>query len=120
MVWVHGPFPCGVWPEIKIAQLALVNVMDDGEKIVADGGYKGEQCFVTPNGLNNFDQQKKSDVRAHHEPVNARLKKWGTLKNTFHHHPKKHAAVFHAAANICQLEIMMGEPLFDVDYDDFD
>ncbi len=87
MVWVHGPFPCGVWPDIKIAQLALVNVMDDGEKIVADGGYKGEQCFVTPNGLNNFDQQKKSDVRAHHEPVNARLKKWGTLKNTFHHHP---------------------------------
>jgi hypothetical protein len=23
----------------------------------------------------------------------------GSLKNTFHHHPKKHAAVFHAAAS---------------------
>jgi hypothetical protein len=52
--------------------------------------------------------------------VNHTIKLSDNPNPTFHHHPKKHAAVFHAAANICQLEIMMGEPLFDVDYDDFD
>jgi hypothetical protein len=58
-----------VWPDIKIAWLALMNVVDDGEKVVADGGYWGGGamlCYSQWLGLNNFDQQKKSDVRVHH------------------------------------------------------
>jgi len=37
-VWIHGPFPCGTWPDLRIARDAIVDALDDGECYLADGG----------------------------------------------------------------------------------
>ena len=63
----------------------------DGEKILADGGYRdGNQFFETPNGLHDADQRMKATARARHETINARLKRWNVLKDVFRHDIDKH------------------------------
>jgi hypothetical protein len=36
-VWINGPFPCGSWPDLRIARNALVDALDAGEYYLADG-----------------------------------------------------------------------------------
>ena len=119
IVWIHGSFPCGDWPDLAIARHGVCNMVDDGELLIADGGYHdGEQYFVTPNGLNNYEQYLQSVVRARHETVNQRFKQWAALERVFRHDVMLHPRVFHAIANIVQITIVHGEPLFSVKYDD--
>lgn len=120
IVWINGPFPCGTWPDLRIARSALIDALDSGEKYLADGGYKDGGVFaVTPNGLNSTEQQMKKIVRARHETVNRRLKQFNALHRTFRHNvSRRHSSVFRAVANITQLMIENNEPLFCVDYND--
>jgi hypothetical protein len=119
IVWVHGPFPCGEWPDLRIAREALVYALDAGEMYVADGRYHdGNNWSDTPNGLNTLEQHQKSLVRARHETANARFKMWSTLGQKYRHKKESHWAVFNAIANITQLSIRNGEPLFQVDYNE--
>jgi len=39
IVWIHGPFPPGCWPDIKIAWESIHDELDPGEMYVANGGY---------------------------------------------------------------------------------
>lgn len=85
---------------------------------MADGGYgDGNQYSLTPNGLHDYDQRQMATVRARHETVNERFKQWGALKRVFCHDLQLHSNVFQAIANITQLGIRNGEPLFDVEFD---
>jgi hypothetical protein len=119
MVWVNGPYPCGQWPDLRIARDWLVYELDPGEMFLADGGYRDGGVYAeTPNGLNTFDQRMKSVARARHETVNARMKNWGVLRGTFRHHLTRHGPIFLAIANITQIQIEEENPLFQVDYHD--
>jgi hypothetical protein len=121
IVWINGPFPCGDWPDLRIAREALVDALDRGEYYIADGGYyDGNQWSETPTGLNNFEQRQQKMVRSRHETVNSRLKQWSALNRVFRHRLSKHSPVFRAVANILQLSIENGEPLFEIEYDDND
>ena len=94
-------------------------MVDDGELLLADGGYKdGEQYLVTPNGLNDYEQKKQAEVRSRRETVNKRLMQWAAFERIFMHDLMLHPRVFHAIANIVQITIVHGEPLFSVEYDD--
>jgi hypothetical protein len=116
-VWINGPFPCGSWPDLRIARNALVDALDAGEYYLADGGYRdGNQYSVTPTGLHNFDDRQKAVVRARHESLNKRYKDWGALGRLYRHDRVSHSKVFRAIANIVQVTIMNGEPLFEVEY----
>ena len=42
VVWVNGPYPCGRWPDIKIFREDLKHMLDDGEMVIANAGYRGE------------------------------------------------------------------------------
>ena len=118
-VWINGPFPCGRWPDLRIAREALVYALDPGEYYLADGGYRdGNQYSVTPTGLNFFEDHQKAVVRARHETYNKRLKQWGALRQLYRHDRTTHSQVFRAIANIVQVTIMNGEPLFDLEYND--
>jgi len=120
-VWIHGPFPCGDWPDLRIARDAIVDALDDGEYYLADGGYSdGNQYSVTPSGFHDFTDRQQSTVRARHETINKRFKQWGALKQVYRHKRKSHSAVFRAIANITQLAMDCGEPLFEVEYDSND
>jgi hypothetical protein len=64
-VWANGPFPCGEWPDLRMARGWLVCKLERWEKRLADGGCADESGFSeTPNGLNNQDQRMKADARA--------------------------------------------------------
>ena len=117
IVWVHGPFPCGDWPDLRIMRDSIIYMIDDGEFLLADGGYNdGSNYAITPTGLNGITDRMKSTVRACHETMNSRLKKWGCLKQAFRHNLEKHGLCFSAVANVTQLAFEYGEPLFAVEY----
>lgn len=102
---------------MRIARESLISCLDPGEKYIGDGGYyDGEQWSDTPTGLHEFSDRQKSVVRARHETINRRFKQWGILKEVYRHPLETHGAVFRAVANITQLMIREGEPLFDVEY----
>jgi len=63
IVWIHGPFPPGQWPDIKIAHKSI---LEPGETYLADGGYKDRKggFSETPNSLTNEDQKMKADACA--------------------------------------------------------
>jgi hypothetical protein len=71
---------------------------------------------VTPSGHHFFGDRQKSVVRARHETLNKRFKDWGALRRLYRHSRVSHSKVFHAIANIVQVTIMNGEPLFEVEY----
>ena len=41
IVWINGPFPCGEWPDLKIALSSLVHMFEEDECEIADNGYRG-------------------------------------------------------------------------------
>ena len=116
-MWVNGPFPCGTWPDVKIARHGIQLHMATGEKYIADGGYRdGQQFGMTPTGHNNEEQRKQSVVRARHETINSRLKSWGALGKMFRHKLPLHKKVFWSIANVVQVVIEEESPPFQVDY----
>lgn len=42
IVWMHGGYPCGEWPDLKIARESYVHMLHPKERSIADKGYKDE------------------------------------------------------------------------------
>ena len=120
IVWVNGPYPCGEWPDLRIAQNAIIYEVDEGEFLLADGGYNdGSNYMETPNGLNNEDQRQKALVRARHENLNRCFKEFHSLSHRFRHPLHKHGLVAHSVTRIVQVKIREGEIIpFYVEYYD--
>ena len=122
VVWIHGPFLCGRWPDLCIFRNALKNELGIGEKAEADKGHRGEPEHVSVPDCNAFlnavARRQKALARARHETLNKRLKQWHCLHDTFRHDLTKHGQVFRAVAVITQVSIENGEPLFSVVYND--
>lgn len=121
IVWVHGPFPCGSWPDIKIFRHGLKHYLDKDERVEADNGYQGEEPMFckTPGGFSSRaegDDAKDSRrrLRARHETVNKRLKDFAILSQTYRHNLEDHAFIFRAVVVLTQLGIESGEPLFEL------
>ncbi len=55
-------------------------------------------------------------VRARHETLNRRLKKWGILSQVYCHDIMRHGEVFWVCVVVTQLTIENGELLFEVEY----
>lgn len=120
MVWAYGPFRCGEMSDLKIARKKILNLLQHGEQILTDRGYRGaRERADTPSGMNTREQRMKSIARSRHETCNKRLKQWSVLSSIYRHKCiKKHGQCFFAVANITQMIIMFEEPLFEVRYDD--
>ena len=120
IVWLHGPFPAGRWPDIKIFRHALVSYLEDGERVEADNGYIGEApTFVKcPKDIANPAENEvvQNIVRSRHETVNKRFKQWGCLSQTYRHDLLMHGDIFRSVAIITQMSIQSGEHLFSVQY----
>ena len=65
----------------------------------------GSNFGLTPTGLNNAEQKRQSLVRAQHETINGRFKRWMALSVVFWHRLWQHRKVFLSIANITQLEL---------------
>ena len=119
IVWINGPFAAGRWDDRGIARLCLNEMLDDGEKYIADGGYfDGYQWAETPDGTHSLEQRMYALSRARHETVNGRFKNWRCLKQQYRHSLEKHGPLFRSVAAIVQIGIMHGESLFSVPYNE--
>jgi len=106
IVWVNGPHPCGSWSDLRIARDRVLYELEDGEMIVADGGYNDRRMFFfTPTGLNNPEQRAQSKARALHKCINRRFKQWEVLQQRFRHDVHLHGICFHAIANLIHMEM---------------
>src|SRR5687767_9700831 len=97
IVWIHGPFPCGEWSNLRIMRETIIYALDTDEYLLGDGGYNDRRNYtVTPTGINNYLEHMKSVVRARHETCNGRFKTWQILSNEFRHNISKHGPSFRA------------------------
>ena len=46
IVWAHGGFPCGRYPDLKIAREKFVKLLHPKERAVADKGYRFDSRFI--------------------------------------------------------------------------
>ncbi len=111
MVWTHGGYPCGQYPDLTLAREAYTSSVNPGELTVADNGYNDAIYFIQKTAR-NF--QNHGTIMARHETVNKRIKQFKILKHRYRHGLEKHPSVFHAVANLTQLMIENGHPLFSV------
>lgn len=121
IVWTNGWYPCGRYPDRKIARDVLNACLEKREKYVEDGGYRDGCTYAnTATGNRNDYQKNMAIVRARHETVNRHLKQFKVLHHTYRHELCLHKYVFLVVANLTQMLLENGEPLFDCYYDDND
>lgn len=99
IVWANGAYPCGSWPDIKIARDSYLYRIDASEYTLADKGYSGDINFITPNDTNG---KRHKQIMARHETVNKRMKQFNVLKKKFHHDVVKHPRCFYSILNITE------------------
>ena len=117
--WVNGPFPCGSWPDAKIAKDSLHLMLEDGERYVADRGYRAcRPIAITPTNLSRFIDRQWGSLRARHECINRRLKQFTILQHRFRHPINKHSSVFRAVANITNMKLKGESPIWKLDFDE--
>lgn len=122
IVWINGPYECGLWPDISIFRNSLLSCLGPNKRVEADDGYIGEAPVYVkcPKSFTNPEETKwmQTRVRSRQETVNKRFKNWGILKQVFRGEIPKHGDAFRAIAVMTQLSIEDGEPLFDCGYRD--
>ena len=121
IVWVNGPFPCGDWPDLRIARSSLHHELCADEVCAADTGYMDQHGFsFNPNkGEIDFEERTHALARARHETVNNLFKKYNSLRTMWRHPREKHGIVVHAITKIVQLGLLsQGKGTFSIEYDE--
>lgn len=124
IVWVHGPFPCRKYPDIKIFQTSLKSHLGEYKRVEADDGYIGDALrhVKCPKSIANplDTEYMQNVVQGRQETVNKRFKDWGLLRQLFRHADclPQHGNVFCAIACLSQLQIDGGMKLLSVEYKD--
>ena len=120
IVWSNGPFPAGEWTDIRIFLSDLASKLKQGEKVEADLGYRGwedkveDPTICIPNTEEMVEM--KAMVRARHEMVNARLKTFCALRNSWRHDRSHHGLAFRCIVMMVQLTFESGNALPKVSY----
>ena len=103
IVWIYGPCR-GAKHDITMFRDALKDMLDEGEMVEADRGYRGDDKVRTPDDFEDiFEMGDKNRIRARHESCNHRFKVWGILKQQYRHNTESHGVVFRAIAAITQM-----------------
>lgn len=104
---VDGPFPCGSFLDLKIFRGGIKNYLEESEMVIADKGYPDEKVY--------HDIESERFVRSRHEHIHKRSRHFGVLRYKFVHDIRKHSVCFRAVANLTQLAIVSGEPLYNIE-----
>ena len=68
-----------------------------------------------PDNANNTEHKRTMGVlRARHETLNGSLTNWGCLWQFYCHSRNKHCMLFQTVAVVAQVNISLGNPLFQV------
>jgi hypothetical protein len=124
LVWINGPYEPGIWNDLVVFRNALLSELDEGERVEADDGNRGEspRYVKCPSSIGSHEECEKevAFVRRRQETINNRFKQWGILKQVYRGDLAKHGNAFRVCAFVTQLSIENGEPLFQVEYQDPD
>ena len=58
IVWVSGPYPCGMYPNLSIYREGIRAMLYAEEKVISDRGYQDSKWEYLPNDLiypDNFE-----------------------------------------------------------------
>jgi hypothetical protein len=87
LVWINGPHQPGIWNDLAIFRNALLTELDEGERVEADDGYRGEspRYVKCPASIGSRKEMETAAafVRRRHETMNKRFKQWGILKQVY-------------------------------------
>ena len=112
-MWVFGGVACGTNPDLKLARIKYTGAVNLGELTIADKGYRDDDYFITPLS-DPATRRVQKKIMARHETINARMKAFNILSNTYRHDLSKHPKCFLAIANIVHLMTINGHPLFEI------
>ena len=121
IVHLDGPHPPGDWNDLMTFRTHLKDKLDDGERVIADDGYKAEDpyCVVAPGGLRAGDNKQKKKARGlvggRHETINERVKQFKVLTDRFRHDIGKHGDCFRACVVLTQLSFNYDKAPFDLE-----
>lgn len=90
---VYGPFSCIWWHNLKFFDLWMCMLLDEEETVVAKNRYISDMC-ITLESVRDIDRVFYARFRAQQESCNARIKSFGTVKQTFRHSSQHHFVVF--------------------------
>ena len=115
IVWSNGPFKPGLFNDISMFRDSLVLMLEPGEKVEADRGYRGEPDAVEdPDYFEpNTPEMKamKTNVRARHEAINGRIKNWGAMRLAWRHNHGFHGVAFRAIIMLINISFdLQAEP----------
>ena len=117
VVHTNGPFPAARH-DLAIFCMDLMGKVKEGQLVIGDKGYIGQDVddmMMTPNSHDPEEVRKfKGRARARHESFNKVLKRFHILDNRFMHSEEQHKMCFDAVLVICQYQMEMGAPIFDV------
>lgn len=108
IVWVNGPYPCGLGANIKIFNQKLKTLLLPFKKVMTDCTYRySTKCFTRcdivkwldcENDVRTKEYMAMSRTLARHETVNGRMKEFAILRNVFLCDRKMHIYAFNAIA----------------------
>ncbi len=99
IIWVHRPFHCGAYPDLKTFRMGMKKVLLENEIVIADGSYTDPRCECNCKaGVSSHNLH--SLFRARHETVNRRFKQFGAIGQRFRHDVIRDSDCFHAVAKL--------------------
>lgn len=105
MVWVKGAYAAEEWSDVNIYKEGLEHTLLENEYGIGDAGHEDSTIL---NWLDVADFiQYHSAVKARHDMVYGKLKRFNVLTTTFRHDRRLHVLWFHAVANITQKVIIL-------------
>lgn len=115
IAWIHGPFPCGRYPDSKIFKIGRKNRLHSTERVWGDKGYRGDIKCISPfDAISDAHRKEMGVARGRHETINGRLADWDCLSQVWRHSRFKHQYAFNSIAVITQLEHANGFSSFQV------
>jgi hypothetical protein len=117
LVWMNGPFKAGESDNGTLKKRGLKAKLEAaGKRGIDDSGYPGHpELLSTPNN-HDFKAVKKFKSRAlkWHEKFNGMTKNFDCLSGCFFHSVEQFSQCFEVICVICQYQLEMGDPLYDV------
>jgi len=117
LVFLHGPDTPGNNPDLEVCRRELKPRIPAGKKVVADSGHR-DKTDPTIGCSNAHDPRElrklKGRAKARQESFHSRLKRFEAIAVPFRHGMDRHKTCFEAICVICQCEMELVSPLFDV------
>jgi len=118
LVWLRGPAPAGD-SDMKTCKSDLKGRIPKGKKAIVDGGHKDSRDLELSR-TNTHDEHElrklKSRAKARQEHFHSRVKRFKSVSGDFRHGIDRHRICFEAICVICQHEMELTSPLFDVQF----